>query len=198
VKRAKRSLGNITRDFIQPLIQTVIWRRMQYDPVRYPADLKFRVVGTLGIVARELEQSQLQNAAAIAPQGSPLQLQLLRAYFENTSSPHKSELVAAVDQMMQPDPAAQEHEQKMRQLELAKLQAEVTTEQTKGMLQQAQTALAIAKAQAEMASIGAESNDLALEVVRLEKEFGELREFSRQNDISLIKALQPNKSASAQ
>lgn len=191
VKRSKRALGNITRDFIEPLVQKVLWRRMQYDPARYPADLKFRVVGTLGIVARELEQSQLQNAASIAPQGSPLQLMLLKAYFENTSSPNKAELVDAVDQMLTPDPEQQEMAKVMAQLELAEKRGKVLQLSADTKAKEANAVLSIAKAQKELSETGIANAELELEFGRLQKEFGELREFSRQNDIALLNVLKP-------
>jgi hypothetical protein len=192
VKRAKRSLANINREFVEPIIQKILWRRMQYDPARYPADLKFRVVGTLGIVARELEQNQLQSAAAIAPQGSPVQLTLLKAFFDNTSSPHKAELLQAVDQMLAPPPPEeQEMARQAQQLELAKLRGEVLQTAADTKQKEAMAVLNIAKAQSEMQEQGVKNVELELEFQRLMKEFGELREFSRQNDIALLKALQP-------
>jgi hypothetical protein len=192
VKRAKRSLANINREFVEPIIQKILWRRMQYDPARYPADLKFRVVGTLGIVARELEQNQLQSAAAIAPQGSPVQLTLLKAFFDNTSSPHKAELLQAVDQMLAPPPPEeQEMARQAQQLELAKLRGEVLQTAADTKQKEAMAVLNIAKAQSEMQEQGVKNVELELEFQRLMKEFGELREFSRQNDIALLKARQP-------
>lgn len=189
VKRAKRALRHLNSEFVEPLIQKIIWRRMQYDPSRYPADLKFRVVSTLGIVARELEQSQLQQAAAIAPPGSPVQLTLLKAYFDNTSSPHKAELMAAVDQMLTPDPEEQQMTKLAQKLELAKLQGEVQEVNGKAAKAQADTMLAIAKARAELHDMGIKDVELEQGFMQLQNEMAEIMEFRRQNDVAFLKVM---------
>lgn len=187
VKRCKRALRHLNDEFLNVLLQKIIWRRMQYDPDRYPSDLKFRVVSTLGIVARELEQSQLQQAAAIAPPGSPVQLQLLRAYFDNTSSPHKAELIKAVDQMLTPDPEQQQMAQLAQQLELAKAQGEVAEINAKAGKAQADAMLAVAKARSEMHSMGVKDAEVEQGFIQLQNELEEIREFRRQNDVAVMK-----------
>jgi hypothetical protein len=59
------------------------------------------------------------------PEGSPAQLVLIKSMYEMSSSPKKNEMVAAVDQMMKPDPVQQQIQQLMQQLAIAEQQAKV-------------------------------------------------------------------------
>jgi hypothetical protein len=58
VKRNKRTMLNM-ETFLTKLIERIVWRKMQYEPSRYPADYKFVVRGTIGIMSREIEQAFL-------------------------------------------------------------------------------------------------------------------------------------------
>ena len=104
VKRSKRALRNITDNFVQPLVRKILQRRMQYDALRYPSDFEFRVVGTLGIVAKELEQQQMTQMLSLVEQGSATQRVLVQSIFDASSSPYKAALQAALEQDAQPDP----------------------------------------------------------------------------------------------
>ena len=73
VKRHKRTLVNFTDSFLIPFIQKAAWRYMQYDPDRYPVgDYNFVVSGSLGIIAREYEVSQLVQLLQTMSPDSPL------------------------------------------------------------------------------------------------------------------------------
>lgn len=195
VKRSKRALANITRDFIEPLIQKYVWRRLQYDPARYTGAFNFRVTSTLGIVAREMEQAQMINLMGLVPQGSKPQMVLVKAIFDNTSSPYKAELLQAIDEMFQPDPQAQEMAQMAQQLQMAgmvaeleKIKAETADKLASADLKRAQILTEIAKMQAEGEKVGVDKAQLEIEVGKLMVQLRELDEYRRQIDVSAIKA----------
>src|SRR5579885_1885552 len=51
VKRAKRAVQNVSRHLLMPLVTKVLWRYMQFDPVRYPTGFDFIIKSTMGIVS---------------------------------------------------------------------------------------------------------------------------------------------------
>lgn len=192
VKRTKRALRNINKAFIEPLVQAILWRRQQYDTQRYPTSLRFRIAGTLGIVARELEQSQLTQLLSLVQPGSAVQRVIVKAIFDNSNSPYKSDLEAALEQDAQPDPS----QAKLMELQMAAAEADIMNKQlenatlaTKMRLVEADTMLRMAQIQTELQKPGAESSKLQTEMARLQIEIGELAEFSRQNDIATFKAV---------
>jgi len=102
VKRNKRSMQNIERNFLSPLVTKAGRRYMQFDPERYPiSDYKFRPIASMGIMAREFEQSQLINLMSLIPPDSPVFGVILQGVFENSSLTNKSELLTALQQLMQ-------------------------------------------------------------------------------------------------
>jgi hypothetical protein len=102
IKRSKRTLANIERNFMRPLIHKAAWRYMQFAPDRYPTlDVKFNVHSTLGMVARELEQQQLANMMNTVPADSPAFWMLLKAIYEHSSISNREEMLVVIDQMMQ-------------------------------------------------------------------------------------------------
>jgi hypothetical protein len=189
VKRSKRAMSNVSRNFLQPIIRKMMWRYMQFDSKRYPFDVDFRVMGTLGIVARELEQNQLTHMLGLVPEGSPPQLVLIKAIFDNSSSPYKAQINSAVDQMLQgPSEEEQAKAQFLEQLQIAQLKAEVEKTQGENIKLQTEAMLNIAKAQSEEVKTEFEGAQLQIEVQRLFKEIEELAEMRRQNDAALINA----------
>jgi len=103
LKRSKRILQGIERNFLLPLIYKSLYRYMQFKPDRYPAgDYKFRVRGTLGMMAREVEQSQLTNLLQFVPPETPAFFVLLKGIIEASSVENKDQIQAVIDQMLQP------------------------------------------------------------------------------------------------
>jgi hypothetical protein len=70
VKRNKRTMLNM-ECFLTKLIERIAWRKMQYDPQRFPRDFKFVVRGTVGIMAREVEQQFLTQMLQFVDKGTP-------------------------------------------------------------------------------------------------------------------------------
>ena len=126
IKRQKRTIMNFQENFLIPLIKKSAWRYMQFAPERYPAgDYKFIPNSSMGIMAKELEMTQMIQLLSMTQQGTPAFSMLLMSIFDNTSLSNREELKAAIAQMMQPDPQAQQVQQMVQQLELMKLQMEV-------------------------------------------------------------------------
>ena len=199
VKRSKRALRSITNNFLDPVVQKVIWRRMDFDQARYPVDVQFRVASTLGIVAREIEQSQITNLLGLVQDKPQTQSVLVKAMFDNSSSPYKAELEQALKADAEPDPM----QEQMQKMQLAAAEAELQTNQAKAQQEQvgighkvmemkkleSDIMLNIAKVQ-EMANNGViEAQKADLEVARLMKEVEEVRQFARQVDVSMMKVL---------
>ncbi len=107
-KRSKRTLQNIGRHFLSELVKKAAWRYMQLDPDNFPAmDLKFKVVTSLGMMAREIEVQQLVNLLQIVPPETPAFPAILSGIMRNSSLDNKDEIVKAIDQMFTPDPESQ-------------------------------------------------------------------------------------------
>ena len=126
IKRSKRTLSNIERSLVKPFLKKAAWRFMQFDEENFPVrDITFITYSTLGITARELEQQQLIQLLQTVPPQSPAFMVMLKAIYSNSSLTNKEELVEVIDQMMQPNPEAEQMQMAQVQLELEKLQSEV-------------------------------------------------------------------------
>jgi hypothetical protein len=120
VKRAKRSAATIEQNLVQPMIQKMIWRYMQFDPQRYPQDFTFKVNAAMGIMAREVETMQLTQLLGMMPQevAPSVALAVTKGIVELSSVTNKAEIDAAIDQALAPP----SEEEKQRQKELEDMQ----------------------------------------------------------------------------
>lgn len=148
IKRSKRTLSNIESNFIIPMINKILWRYQQFDNSRYPIkDIKFRIVSTLGIMARELEQQNLANMLKTVSPDSPAYWMLIKNMYQLSSLDNKEEMIQVTDQMLQkslqPDPM----QQQAAQLEMQRIQKEVEKLGSETMLN-------IAKARSESMQSG--------------------------------------------
>ncbi len=126
IKKYKRTLMNFQEDFMIPLIQKSAYRFMQFDPERYPTvDLTFCPTATLGIVAREYEQSQLIALLQTLGPDTPVLPMILRGIVENSSLSNKAEMVQKLEEMMQPNPEQQQVQQVTQQIQLQTAQAQI-------------------------------------------------------------------------
>lgn len=102
MKRQKRTLKNIERDFLSPILKKIAYRYMQYDPVRYPfKDYTFSIKTGLGIVARELEQQNLVQLLQTSPPNSPGYYMTLKNVWELSSVESKEEMMELTDKLLQ-------------------------------------------------------------------------------------------------
>jgi len=134
IKRHKRTLINFQQSFLIPFVKKAAHRYMQFDPETYPvADYKFNASSTLGIIAREYEVTQLVQLLQTMGKDSPLYTTLIQSVVDNMNLSNREELIAAMQQAMQPNPQAQ-------QMQMAAQQAQL-------QFQQSQTAALSAQAQ---------------------------------------------------
>jgi hypothetical protein len=106
IKKYKRTLSNFQEDFLIPFIKKAAFRYMQFDPERYPSvDMNFIPTGNLGIIAREYEQQQFIGLLQTLGPDTPVLPIILKGILANSSLSNRAELMAALDQMSQPDPS---------------------------------------------------------------------------------------------
>ena len=158
IKRQKRTIMNFQENFLVPLIKKASWRYIQFAPDRYPAgDYKFIAHSTMGIMAKELEMTQMIQLLSMTQQGSmPFGL-LLMSIFENSSLANREDMKMAIAQSMQPDPQQAQLQQMVQQMELMKLQMEIEEMKAGAAKEMAQAA----KIQSEIQ--GTQSEDALVE-----------------------------------
>lgn len=178
VKKNKRTLVNFQEQFLIPFVKKAAFRYMQFDPERYPAaDYEFVASSNLGIIAREYEQMQFMNLLKTLGPESPVVPMVLKAIIENSGLNNREELIAQLNQMMQPNPQQQQAQQQAMQLqmqkaqlELADLQADVQLKQAKAQNEMMDAQLKPAELQATVAASASkylgESNDPTAEFER--------------------------------
>jgi hypothetical protein len=126
IKRQKRTLMNFQNTFLIPLINKAMWRKIQFDVERYPvSDYKFVPYSTMGIMAKELEMTQMVQMLQTIPQDSPAFDVILLALFQNSSIHNRDQIVNALMQGEEPNPEAEEMEQMGIQLQMQQLEANI-------------------------------------------------------------------------
>ncbi len=148
IKKYKRTLTNFQEDFMIPLVQKTAFRYMQFDPERYPsADFKFLPTGSLGIMAREYEQSQMIGLLQTLGPDTPVLPVLLKGIIGNSSLANRAELMATLDQMSQPNPEAQQMQQMAQQMQMEQQQATTQSLQARAMRDQAEAQKTVVETQ---------------------------------------------------
>jgi hypothetical protein len=158
LKRSKRTMQNLERQFLDPLIKKSLWRMMQFAPDRYPADFEFTTNATMGIMAKEVENAQLINMLGFVPPDSPAHPILIQAIFDNSASANKKELNEAIKAMTAPP--SEEEQQRAQQLQELQLRLAIA---------EANTAEAEAKKEAAMAAKAEAEVRLIIEKTRHER-----------------------------
>jgi hypothetical protein len=131
IKKYKRTLVNFQEDFLIPFIKKAAFRYMQFDPERYPSvDMNFVPTATLGIIAREYEQQQFIGLLQTLGPNTPVLPLILKGIMQNSSLTNRFELIAKLDEMMQPNPEQQQMEQLQQQLALQAAQAQIAVNTT--------------------------------------------------------------------
>jgi hypothetical protein len=118
LKRMRRTMWNMERQFLNPFIKKSMQRYMQFASSRYPHDYEFAIKGTMGIVAREFEQAQLIGLLSNVGPDSPQHKLILRSIIELSSSPKRDEILAKLAELDKPDPKQQKMQEEMQQLQL--------------------------------------------------------------------------------
>lgn len=194
VKRSKLVLHNIERNFLGPLLRKLVWRYMQYEPDRYPSDARFKVASTMGIMARELEQSQLIQLMQMVEANSPPFLTMLKSIMNNSSVTNKAEILGSIDRMLNPSEEEQARQKQLQEMEMLGLQLELGEKEAKmremlanEVLRKAQAQLALIKGQVEGVGVELDVAAMQKEFEKLEIELREVAAFERQVDVSEMK-----------
>jgi hypothetical protein len=103
-----------------------MWRKIQFDIDRYPvSDYKFIPYSTMGIMAKELEMTQMVQMLQAIPKDSPAFDVILLAMFQNSSIHNRDQIVNALMQGNQPDEQQMQIEQMGIELQMQQLQADI-------------------------------------------------------------------------
>ena len=146
IKRSQRTLANVERNLITPMVHKFAWRYMQYAPDKYPIVEKprFNVTTSQGIMAKEWEVTQLGNMLKTVTPSSPAYWMLLKGVFQNSSIKNREEFDEVISGQLQaalnPQPSP---------VEMANMQA-----------QQAKIKIDMARARAELLRIEMEAQKL--------------------------------------
>lgn len=167
VKRSKRTMYNIENQFLQPMIEKVMWRYIQFRPERYQADTEFNVKGAMGIMAREYEQGILSQLYQNTPPESPIHTMIAREIFALSSSPNKQAMVDTLTKQLTPDPEQEKQAQLMKQLAFKKALLEVQELEAKVALNQTGAEKNHAIAQATLEEVGLKHDELMHDAARV-------------------------------
>ena len=147
IKKNKRTLVNFQEQFLIPLIQKTAYRFMQFDPENFPVkDYNFVVTGSLGMLAREVEQLQLINLLKTLGPDSPITPILMQGIVENSSLPNRAALLEQIQQAMQPDPQQQQVQQMAQVVQLKTAEAQINDLNASAQEKQARAAKTMVEA----------------------------------------------------
>ena len=183
IKRHKRTLINFQESFLIPMIEKTAWRYMQFDPEHYPvSDYKFVPSSSLGVIAREYEVTQLVQLLQTLGQNSPMYPMLVSAVIDNMGLTNREELMAQLQQSMQPNPEAQQMEQAHMQQQMEMAQAQLQLVQAQTMEAQARAQKLSVEAQLEPQVVQAKM--AAAISTNLQQGTGDDSEFARRAKIA--------------
>jgi hypothetical protein len=176
VKRAKRAIRNINNNLVSPLIKQTMWRYMQFAPRRYPADYQFRVMATLGMVAREVEAMQLTQVIGMMPEQFPqVSVEIAKGIIDLSSLHNKNSVMQAIDQATAPPPPeAQQRQKQLEELQFTAVQAETENKILTNQKTLAETRKLVAEAMAVAKEAAKTDADVMIEVKRLQAELEQI------------------------
>ena len=126
MKRQKRTLLNFQENFLLPFVKKAAFRYMQFNPEEYPiGDYNFIPFSSLGAMAREYEVAQLSQILQVIPPDSPAHGAIVKGIIDHLNVSNREELIAAIEQGSQPDPAAQQAAQQQQQMQMAVTQGQI-------------------------------------------------------------------------
>jgi hypothetical protein len=173
IKRSKLALKNIQESFLDRIVEKMMWRYMQFAPDEFQQDYEFTVRTSLGIMAREFEQQQMIQLLSVVPNESPPFFALVKAIFDNSSSPHKATVMAAVDAIVNPPEPSPEEKQEAAEakaLDKRGREAAVKELEMKANKAEAEAEYALARANKTDADAQVSAHKAQLEDERLDLE----------------------------
>ena len=148
IKRQKRTLMNFQNTFLIPLINKSMWRKIQFDVERYPVnDYKFIPYSTMGIMAKELEMTQMVQMLQAIPKDSPAFNVILLSMMQNSSIHNRDQIVQQLMQGNQPNPEQQQMQEYHHQLQMQQAQADIAKTQAEAEEEKAKASKWYAEAQ---------------------------------------------------
>ena len=184
LKRSQRTLHNIERNLLTPLVKKSLWRYIQFAPDKFQLkDYRFKVKAAMGMMAREFEQGQMVSLLSNVPAEDPAFWMVMKTIYENSSTESRDAMVEyaerKLEEAMNPQPAPPPPEvlveqQKLEQemaihkdkmdIEVRKLmqqdemiRAEARRDEGEGRMQTATAALQMVKAETEQMRAQTES-----------------------------------------
>jgi hypothetical protein len=190
VKRAKRAIRNVNDNLMQPLLKQTMWRYMQFAPRRYPQDFDFRVMATLGIVAREVEAMQLTQLMGMLPDQYPqVSAAVAKGIIDLGALHNKADIMEAIDAATAPPPPeAQKRQKDLEDMQFLAVSAEAEGKVLDNRVKIATVKKLLADAQKSMADSGTDQNEMMVELARLKVELEELDVARETNRFELLKA----------
>lgn len=182
IKRARRTMQNIERHLLRPTIRKTMWRYVQFHPA-FPQDYQFTVRGTLGVMAREIEQQQLTQLVSLVPNESRPFMAIVKAIFDNSSNSHKGEVLKALDEHLNPEETPEQ--KALQELQMRGAVAEVAEKEAKAEKAKAEADRARAEAMLRMVEAQAVPVELANEQMDMKINEREVAAFEEQNRISV-------------
>jgi len=167
IKRQKRTLMNFQNTFLIPMINKSMWRKIQFDVERYPVnDYKFIPYSTMGIMAKELEMTQMVQMLQSIPKDSPAFNVILLALFQNSSIHNRDQIVQQLMAGSQPNPEMQQMQQMGTQLQIQQAQADIQ----KTLAEAEEEKAKAIKWQAEAAEKQPNEIDIQEKILKLQKD----------------------------
>jgi hypothetical protein len=140
IKKNKRTLVNFQENFLIPFVEKAAYRFMQFDSENFPVkDFKFIPTGTLGMLAREVEQLQFINLMKTIGADNPLMPILMQGVIEGSSLPNKQQLLQMLAQAQQPNPEQQQQQMIAMQVQLETAKAQIADLSANAAKKQAET-----------------------------------------------------------
>ena len=151
IKKYKRTLTNFQEDFLIPFINKAAWRYMQFEPETFPSvDLRFVATASLGIIAREHEQTAMLRMLSTLGPDSPIVPLLMAEIVRNSSLQNREALAEQLLAAAQDNSAAEAQMQMQQQAQAvqeALAQAEIALKQANAIKAQAEAQKAAVEAQ---------------------------------------------------
>jgi hypothetical protein len=167
IKRQKRTLMNFQNTFLIPMINKCMWRKIQFDVDRYPvSDYKFIPYSTMGIMAKELEMTQMVQMLQAIPKDSPAFNVILLAMFQNSSIHNRDQIVNALMQGNEPNPEQEQLQQMAQQLQMQQLQADIQ----KTLAEAEEEKARAVKHQADAMAMQPNEMDIQEKILKLQKD----------------------------
>jgi hypothetical protein len=167
IKRQKRTLMNFQNTFLIPMINKSMWRKIQFDVDRYPvADYKFVPYSTMGIMAKELEMTQMVQMLQAIPKDSPAFNVILLSMMQNSSMHNRDQIVQQLMQGNQPNPEQQQMQQMGVQLQMEEMKAKINKLYAEAEEEKAKAI----KWHAEAANLQPNEIDIQEKVLKLQKD----------------------------